>query len=128
MSNHTPEPWYIANYDATMIYGEKLPPEVSKWICQTNTTTFSARNLAGENARRIVASVNACALFETKDLEDGIINRTFGQNHTFDYERQLFASQRDELKAIIEKQKQFVLESFPEAYAEFCLISEGGAV
>lgn len=62
---HTPEPWHAYNNET---YWEVLGDEHSIGdVCASNHNGF---HNGEENARRIVACVNACAIFSTEDLED----------------------------------------------------------
>lgn len=63
--NHTPEPWEVSKVGHTYFIDQELSPfeSIAKMI----------RDNTGNNARRIVACVNACKGLDTEILESGTV-------------------------------------------------------
>ena len=75
MSKHTPEPWFYHRQGFSTVYiearigGGMLQEIAACGPCQDGTEQQD------ENARRIVACVNACAGVETDLLEAGVLDK-----------------------------------------------------
>jgi len=92
-AKHTKEPWQIYCYDRQQIITAPESGRYKDVICDLSQSDFYASQ-AVENARRIVACVNACRGMPTKELEDiGLVGAV--GTVIADLERQLdYASQQ----------------------------------
>ena len=69
---HTPEPWAVSDSPKGLIVSNSTDDWRKKWCLSTvDTGRRYPDSFSLENARRIVACVNACAGISTEDLIDG---------------------------------------------------------
>lgn len=84
-ARHTPEPWEIEK--GSMIVGNRIAikqPHAFDWVASVQVSNMPNYE---ENARRIVAAVNACQGLSTEALEDGVVGEMIKALECIAYEK-----------------------------------------